>query len=112
MDHVLALGLLAVEGGGDVPEAAAGFMHWAELIITGALVVATFSLFWVTSKVHHDEVVKMSDHLSHDNDNMTDVAMAEIDAHHQDARARMTRLRHLNRMRRQRVTPRKAARHG
>lgn len=100
----LVLAALAVADGGEGAAAeAAGFMHWAELIITSALVVATFALFWVTYKVHHDETIKMADHLSHDNDNMTDVAMAEIDAHHADARVRMSRVRRLDRMRRQRL---------
>jgi hypothetical protein len=109
----MVLAALAVADGGEgaAAETAAGFMHWAELIITAALVAATTALFWATFKVHHDEVIKMGDHLSHDNDNMTDVAMAEIDAHHQDARNRMARVRHLNRMRRQRVQA-KAVRRG
>lgn len=64
----------------------AGLFHWAELGVTALLVVATFSLFYATSKVHHDEVAKMGDHLADANDNMTDVALAEIDAHHTNRR--------------------------
>lgn len=83
----------------EVQEQAGGLLHtllpWAELIITGLLVVATFALFVVTDKVHKDEVTKMGDHMAEANNNMTDVALAEIDSH-STARARMRAVRNLH----------------
>lgn len=61
-------------------------LPWAELGVTALLVIATTALFWITAQVHKDEVNKMGDHLAHDNDNMTSVALAEIDAHHRNRR--------------------------
>lgn len=74
-------------------------MSYTELIVTGALTVASFGLWWVTVQVHRDEITKMGDHLADANDNMTEVALAEIDAHHKN----MYRIRELRQQRRRAI---------
>lgn len=81
---------------------AADVLHWAEPILavaTVALVIVTAVLVWATLLVHRDEINKMGDHLADANDNMTDVALAEIDAHShvRDRMRHVTRVRHLAR---------------
>lgn len=66
------------------------------VISTLMLVVVTVGLWKATAQVHHDEVMKMSGELSHANDNMTEVALAEIDAH-AAARQRMQQVRRARR---------------
>lgn len=86
-------------------ESASGFgvSQWLELgvvlstlgavLSTLALVFVTAGLWYATSLVHKDEINKMTDAASHANDNITEVALAEIDAHHHNVR-RMARIRH------------------
>jgi hypothetical protein len=75
-----------------------GMSQWLELgviLTTVLLTVATVGLWVATAQVHKDEVIKMTSELSHANDNMTDVALAEIDAHHLNRE----RMRHVRRQR-------------
>lgn len=58
------------------------------IVSTLMLTIVSIGLWKATSDVHKDEINKMTDALSHDNDNMTEVAIAAIDSH-AAARARM-----------------------
>lgn len=93
---------LAQESSGDAP-LMTKVMSYMELIITVAVVVTNAGLWWITVLVHRDETRKLSelasdanDHLADANENLTDVALAEIDAHHRNA-YRMRELRHARR---------------
>lgn len=89
---------LAQESTGDAP-LMTKLISYAELFVTIMLTVASFGLWWVTVQVHRDEVTQMADHLADANDNMTDVALAEIDAHHRN----MNRIRLLRQNRRNNI---------
>lgn len=67
-------------------------LELAVVISTFALVLVTAGLWYATAQVHKDEIHKMTDALSHDNDNMTDVALAEIASHHSDKVRQMRRI--------------------
>lgn len=69
-------------------------LELAVVVSTLVLTLATIGLWYATAQVHKDEINKMTGALSHDNDNMTDVAMAEIAAHHND---RVRQLRQIQR---------------
>lgn len=93
---------LAQESTGDAP-LMTKVMSYMELIITVAVVVTNAGLWWITALVHRDETKRLSemttntvDHLADANDNITDVALAEIDAHHRNA-YRMRELSHARR---------------
>jgi hypothetical protein len=63
--------------------------HILELAVV--LTIATAGLWYSTAQVHKDEVIKMTDAATHANDNITQVALAEIDSHNKD---RMKVIRH------------------
>jgi hypothetical protein len=67
------------------------FVEWMVILSTVALALITGALTWVTYLVHKDSVQT----LSHDNDNMHDVAVREIEARHE---AHMERVRELKRI--------------
>ena len=68
------------------------------ILSTIGLTIVSLGLWKATADVHRDEINKMTDALSHDNDNMADVAIAAIDSH---AAARQ-RMREVSRARRTR----------
>lgn len=73
-----------IELASEATTTAFGMSQWLELAVilsTLILTIATVGLWVATAQVHKDEIIKMSGDLSHANDNMTEVALAEIDAH-------------------------------
>lgn len=98
---------VAQESAGDAP-LMTKLLSYVELAVTFLLTVASFGLWWVTVQAHRDEINKMSDHLADANDNMTEVALAEIDAHHRNAnRIRVLRQQRRNNIRETRRVVRK-----
>ncbi len=56
--------------------------HGSEFLVTILLTIGTFGLWFSTARMNHIEKMKATEALSHDNDNMTDVALAiEQDRH-------------------------------
>jgi hypothetical protein len=56
--------------------------EYADPVSVALLTFSTFGLWWSTARMNHLEKVKMTEALSHDNDNMTDVALTiERDRH-------------------------------
>lgn len=69
----------------EITQSESHFVEWMVVISTIALTVISAALTWVTYLVHRDsardhrESVKA---LSHDNDNMYDIAKSEMDFNH------------------------------
>jgi hypothetical protein len=74
-------------------------LEWLLVISTAALAIVTALCAWTTYLVHKDA----SREMSHANDNATDVALAEIDAHHGAARHQQ-RLNELKKIQHSRKT--------
>lgn len=76
------------------------FVEWMVIISTIALTVISAALTWVTYLVHRDSV---NDHkqsvtaLSHDNDNMYDIAKSEMEYHHEKNLRELKRVGQLKR---------------
>jgi hypothetical protein len=68
-------------------------LEFGVVLSTLALVLVTAGLWYATAQVHKDEINKMTDASSHANDNMTEVALAEIRSHHE-------KIRHINQLKR------------
>lgn len=82
------------------------FVEWMVVISTAALCIISLALTWVTYLVHKDakEEHKTSvTALSHDNDNMYQIAKDEMDYHHKHAQA----VRNLNRIKYSKSQPQK-----
>lgn len=69
------------------------FLELGVILTTVILTVATVGLWYATAQVHKDEIVKMSSDLSHANDNMTDVALAEIEDRHAERVEQLKRIK-------------------
>lgn len=65
------------------------FAEISLVVVTFLLVVVTAGLWIATAKLHKDELAKMTDAMSHDNDNMTMVAR---DAIREERRRNLRRL--------------------
>jgi hypothetical protein len=83
------------------------FVEWMVVVSTAALCVISLALTWVTYLVHKDakEEHKTSvSALSHDNDNMYQIAKDEMDYHHKHTQA----VRDIKRIRYNKGKPQKA----
>lgn len=72
-------------------------VHYGEPITAVALTVSTFGLWWSTARMNHIEKMKMTDALSHDNDNMTHVAEKALDEIHTERLHALKRVSRRNR---------------
>jgi hypothetical protein len=75
-----------------------GFLtHYGEPITALALTVSTFGLWWSTARMNHIEKTKLTEALSHDNDNMADIAEKAIDTLHAERLHTLKRVSRRNR---------------
>lgn len=97
---------LAQESSGDAP-LMTKVMSYAEFLTTALVVITNAGVWWISAVLHRDETRKRSEetrelanHLADANDNITDVALAEIDAHHRNT----WRMRELRQQRRRTIS--------
>ncbi len=68
----------------------------ALIVVTFLLAIATIGLWYATAKLHNDEMKKMTDAMSHDNDNMKEIASEINDSNREMIREK--RRRNLRRL--------------